>query len=264
MKRSSHKSRLIRRIIGIIIGTILAGGLVTIGTAYNNLRIAANNMYSYVVNHANDGRNLGSLLANDNPINISIICIGYHGRADGVMMLTINPHTNVAKLVSVPKDRVLNDGSTITSTYATGGVSAEMQVLHNTYKVPIDTYVTINTVGLRRAVDTVGGIKVKIGKKMVPMNGREAVIYSQGHNKNDYSKTILPVMKGILAKVGAFRIIFDTKFLNELSNDMQSDLTFKELFEFGWNYGSAAKKAKSSIASTQPIRTSRLLNRVLK
>lgn len=242
MRKSTRK--IVRRTAGIAAGVILAGGLITVGTAYKNVRTAANNMYAYAANHANEGRNLNSLLQQKKAINILIVGTG-KGQGDAFLMMAVNPQTNSAKVVSVPKNETMKDGSSITADYAKGGVSGTMTALHNTYSTPIDAYVTINVNGLANAVNKVGGIEVN-GQHM---NGQEAVNFARGNNSNDYSKTILPVFKGILTKTGSFSALFNADYLNALSNDMQSDLTFDQLTKFGLNYASAAKNASTSVAT---------------
>lgn len=239
MKKS--RKRTLRRSLSIAAGVVAAGALLAVGTGYKNLRNAANNMYAYAANNANEGRNLNNLLKQKKAINVMLVGLGHNSEdADAVMMMTINPQTNSSKIVSVPKEKVADD-------YAKKGVSGLMTALHKTYKVPVDAYITINVNGLSRAIDKIGGIEVN-GQHM---NGDQAVKFIAGNqNGKDYSKTVLPVMKGILSKAGSFKTIFNNDFLNELSGDIQTDMNFGQLTKFGTNYGSAAQNSESSVAGS--------------
>lgn len=253
MKRS--KKRTICRSIGVVAGVLVAGSLLAVGTGYMNVRNAANNMYAYAANNTNEGRNLNSLLDQKKAINVLLVGTGNASNdADAVMMMTVNPQTNTSKLVSIPKEKVAN-------VYAKGGVSALMSNLHSTYKTPVDAYVTLNVSGLSKAIDKIGGIEVN-GQHM---NGDQAVKFAAGdRNGKDYSKTVLPVFKGILSKAGSFKTIFNKDFLNALSGDMQTDMNFDQLTKFGMNYGSAAQNSESSVAGSDASVVTNTINDELK
>lgn len=245
--KKNKKIRLIKRTTGIVAGVILAGGLLTVGTAYRNAQNAANNMYAYAADTARDGRNLNSLLKQKKAVDVMLIGSGHNGQADAVMLLAVNPQTNSSRLVSIPKDQKMASGDSISDIYAKGGVSAAETAIHNTDNTPIDAYVSINVTGLKAAVNKIGGITVN-GQHM---NGDEAVNYARGNgNTDDYSKTVLPVLQAILSKAGSFKTLFNNEFLNELSGNMQTDLNFNQLTQFGLHYGSAAQNTTSSIGTS--------------
>lgn len=259
-KKHMHRNRKAKRIALTAAGVVAAGVLLGVGTAYNNVRTAANNMYAYAANEANDGRDLNTLINQKKAINLMLVGVDGRGDADAVMMMAINPQTNSSKIVSIPNNKKLN-GETVKSVYARGGVSATMKALNDTYKTPVDSYMTVDLTGLQKAVDKVGGIEVN-GRHM---NGQQAVDFARNNNnKDDYSATVLPVFKGLLSKAGSFSTLFNKSFLDTVSNDIQTGLNFDQLTKVGMNYGHAAQNSTSSVAGADNAVVAKTINDELK
>lgn len=102
----------------------------------------------------------------------SIVIIGVDtrandvGRADTVMVLTIDPVKKGAILVSIPRD-VLGmvpgyESRRINELFSIGGAEMVMQSAGIILGIPIQFYVTLDFEGFRRIVDELGGVEIDV------------------------------------------------------------------------------------------------------
>lgn len=88
------------------------------------------------------------------------------GRADTIMVATINPTTNQADLLSIPRDTHIQLAGTygiddkINATHAYGGIPYLQENIEQLLNIPIDGYAMINFDGFVELVDAVGGVDV--------------------------------------------------------------------------------------------------------
>lgn len=256
----------------IVIGVIVVIGLFACGLIYKNLRDTTQNMYTPVAKQtkSNRGRNLDNLLAQKKPINILLLgtdtgAMGryWKGRTDTMMMMAINPKTNSTSIVSIPRDSnaIFPDfpqyGVTkINSAYTLGGVSETIKTLDKYYSVPIDGYIIINMGGLKKAIDQVGGVDVTSpltfnnmgyhfeNGKTYHMDGRKALAFAQlrhGDPHQDYGRQDRDrrIIMALLKKSVSPTTLLNTKFLNSISNEMQTDLTMNQMYKIGMDYRQA-------------------------
>ncbi|SER65864.1 LCP family protein [Psychrobacillus sp. OK032] len=90
-----------------------------------------------------------------------------YGRADVLILATINPKTEKISMVSIPRDsRVyvpdLGYQTKINHSYAFGGINYTINTLEEILDVPIDYYVSTDFQGFEDIVDTVGGVDVEV------------------------------------------------------------------------------------------------------
>lgn len=88
-------------------------------------------------------------------------------RSDVVMLVTIDPVTKRAQLLSLPRDTYVaiegHDGKTkLGHAYAYGGEKLAEETVENFMDVKIDYYATVDYNAVERLVDAVGGIEVDI------------------------------------------------------------------------------------------------------
>lgn len=267
-----HHHRKFWRWFWIVIGVIVVIALFVCGMVYKNLRDTTQNMYTPVAKttKSNKGRNLDNLLAQKKPINILLLgtdtgAMGrsWKGRTDTIMMMAINPKTNSTSIVSIPRDSnaIFPDfpqyGVTkINSAYTLGGVGETVKTLDKYYSVPIDGYIMINMGGLEKAIDQVGGINVtspltfnNMGYhfqegQTYHMNGKKALAFAQlrhGDPNQDYGRQVRDrlVVMALLKKSISPATLLNTKFLNSISNEMQTDLTMNQMYKIGMDYRKA-------------------------
>ncbi|MFP5501194.1 MAG: LCP family protein, partial [Candidatus Sericytochromatia bacterium] len=90
-------------------------------------------------------------------------------RSDTLIVAGLDPAHNRVSLISIPRDtRVLIRGhyDKINSALALGGPKLASQVVSNLLGVPIHHWAQVNTRGLERLVDVVGGVRLYVEKDM--------------------------------------------------------------------------------------------------
>lgn len=284
-----HHHRKFWRVFWIVIGLVVVVGLFVAGMAYKNVRDATNNMYTPVDKNtaSNKGRNLDNLLAKKQPVNILLLgtdtgAMGrkWKGRTDTIMMMAINPKTESTTIMSIPRDSnaIFPDypqyGVTkINSAYTLGGVSETIKTLDKYYSVPIDGYIMINMGGLVKAIDQIGGIDVTspltfnnmgysfVKGKTYHMNGKKALAFCQlrhGDPNQDYGRQQRDrlVVMALLKKSISPSTLLNTKFLNSISSEMQTDLTMSQMYKIGRDY----RKATDNLVQDHAQGTSKMTN----
>lgn len=92
-------------------------------------------------------------------------------RSDCIMIISINEETNDVKIISVYRDTYLelnNRGlDKINHAYSYGGAALSMNTLNKNLDLNITEFVAINFDTVRTAVDSVGGVTVKLDKDEV-------------------------------------------------------------------------------------------------
>lgn len=267
-----HRRRKFWRGFWIVLGLVVVIALFVCGMVYKNLRDTTQNMYTPVAKNtkSNQGRTLDNLLNQKKPINILLLGIdtgamGRHwkGRTDTMMMMAINPKTNTTNIVSIPRDSnaIFPDypeyGVTkLNSAYTLGGVSETIKTLDKYYSVPIDGYVMINMGGLKKAIDQVGGIDVtspltfdNMGYhfekgQTYHMDGKKALAFAQlrhGDPRQDYGRQDRDrrIIMALLKKSVSPATVLNSKFLNSISDEMQTDLTMSQMYKIGMDYRKA-------------------------
>jgi LCP family protein required for cell wall assembly len=103
------------------------------------------------------------------PISILLMGVdereGDKGRADTLIMVTLNPNTESMFMFNIPRDtytEIVGHGSSdkINHSYAFGGTEMTVKTVENFLDVPIDYYVKVNMEALSQIVDSLGGISV--------------------------------------------------------------------------------------------------------
>lgn len=92
------------------------------------------------------------------------------GRSDTLIVATIDPLTNQAALLSIPRDTRVKIGyrgfDKINAAYAYGGVRLTENTVENFLGIDIDHYVTVNTHAFVDMVDAIGGVDIDVEKRM--------------------------------------------------------------------------------------------------
>ena len=92
------------------------------------------------------------------------------GRSDTLMIATLDPHTDHAALLSIPRDtRVKIKGrgyDKINAAYAYGGERLAETTVETFLGIDIDHYIIVNTNSFVRLVDAIGGIDINVEKRM--------------------------------------------------------------------------------------------------
>lgn len=117
------------------------------------------------------------------------------GRADALILITINPQIKRTTMISIPRDTFIdsqvnpvNEFNKINATYVKGGVGGLLTSVNQLINIDIDYYVKINFSGLERLIDATGGVtinseidfsvnNINFNKGKNTLSGKEALAY---------------------------------------------------------------------------------------
>lgn len=127
-----------------------------------------------------NGKKLNNLNDNIDPLKdpISILVMGIDddeeralgsARTDTMMLLTINPKTEIISMVSIPRDtftQINTDAFTgkdkICIAYTYGGDEAAIQAVQDLMNVPINYYLTVDFISFEKVIDALGGVEIDV------------------------------------------------------------------------------------------------------
>ncbi|MBT2731081.1 LCP family protein [Carnobacterium sp. ISL-102] len=185
------------------------------------------------------------------------------GRSDTMMVLTVNPNTDITTIVSIPRDtrtEIVGHGTTdkINHAYAFGGTSMSVNTVQSMLDIPIDHYVEVNMQGLQDVVNAVGGVQVTSPLTFssegynftegvtASLDGKAALAYSRmryddPNGDNGRQERQRQVIQATVEKVASLSTISNYQdILGSLENNMQTSLEFDDMVKLFNNYRSAA------------------------
>ncbi|HEX6709195.1 MAG TPA: LCP family protein [Rubrobacter sp.] len=137
----------------------------------------------------------------DGPMNVLVLGVDTRpddqemgSRTDTIMLVQIVPKTGEVKLLSVPRDLLVEVQpgmkDRINAAYNYGGIDQTLTALENYTDVPIDHYAIIDFKGFSEVISTMGGVKVDVGHGEFPekwhmgegvqrLGGRKALFYAR-------------------------------------------------------------------------------------
>jgi polyisoprenyl-teichoic acid--peptidoglycan teichoic acid transferase len=199
------------------------------------------------------------------PISILLIGVderkGDRGRADSLIVMTVNPNKKSIEMVSIPRDtrtEIIGKGKKdkINHSYAFGGVEMTMATVEHFLDIPIDYYIKVNMESFRDIVDAVGGVTVNnpfaftyegvtFPKGEITLNGEKALKYSRmryddprgDFGRQDRQKQII---QAIIEKGASFSSLANyDDVLTAIGKNIKTNLTFDEMKEIQANYKDA-------------------------
>ncbi|MDA3784024.1 LCP family protein [Lactobacillus delbrueckii] len=184
----------------------------------------------------------------------------YKGRTDSIMVLVLNPRTKKSTIVSIERDFQVNfpqypqySPSKINAAYTYGGVKLLSQTLDRYFKIPVNTYALINMGGMKSIIDQLGGVDITpllsfdyegySYKKGVTthMNGDKALEYCRmryDDPEGDYGrqKRQRQILTAIIKSGADVQSLLKPAFLNSVSSQVRTDLTFSDLTQMAKSY----------------------------
>lgn len=183
------------------------------------------------------------------------------GRTDTMILATVNPQTKQTNMLSIARDsRVTIAGygqkRKINSAYALGGIPMTINTVQSFLNVPVDYYVMMNMKGLEQLVDAVGGVTVDndldftyeghhFEKGPVTLDGETALKFSRmryDDPRGDFGRQLRQqaIIQAVLKKATSLNLVTQyNKFLQILENNMQTNMTLKDVLNIQHNYGGA-------------------------
>lgn len=182
------------------------------------------------------------------------------GRSDTLMIASIDPKSNQASLLSVPRDtRVKIKGhgfDKINAAYAYGHERLSQDTVERLLGLNIDHYIIINTKSFAKIIDALGGIDIDVPKRMYyedpwdddgglvidfkpgmqHMNGAKAITYVRYRDEEgdlgrirrqqDFVRACIDklVSPAVIPKLPSI--------IREVMDSIKTDLSFRQLLEF--------------------------------
>ena len=92
-------------------------------------------------------------------------------RSDTILVANLDPATHSVNVISIPRDSkvYLANGrgvQKINHAHALGGIDLTKKTIEETLGIKIDRYIIVNAEGIRKLVDTIGGIPVYVEKPL--------------------------------------------------------------------------------------------------
>lgn len=208
------------------------------------------------------------------------------GRADALIVLTLNPEQEKMQMVSIPRDTrtelIQPDGGVynvdkINHSFAFGkaidntdasGADMTVATVENFLDIDVDFYVSINMDGLTELVDQVGGVTVTntvawtdknydFPKGDVQLDGKKALAYVRMRKddpEGDFGRTRRQrqIIQGIIDKgasvgtVGKINGVIDV-----LGNNMNTNMDYENMKTMLKNYRNARRNASEYIMEGQ-------------
>lgn len=264
--------------VGLILFALLIGGGLYGWQAYR----AAQKTFSQTY-HALPSKPSDKAITSGKPFAVLLLgtdtgALGRHdvGRTDTMIVATINPQTQTAKLTSIPRDTLVNiwgsqqDDEKINAAYPLYGPATTLKTVEHLVNIPIHYYVLLNMGGLEKMVNAVGGVTVTppltfhydqanvVKGRKIHLNGAQALAYSRMRHQDplgDYGRQARQrqVIKALVLKEAGFSSFAHYQsVLGSLKQNMQTNLSFKDLLWIRTKYGHTSRHIRSQTLQGQP------------
>lgn len=244
-------------IIGIILGIFIIG----IGGVY----IYGNHMFNKVEKVEVDKDDIGiteEVEEKLSPYSNSIINIALFGidsadattgRADSIIIATIDTTHKKLKLTSIMRDSYVNisgiGNDKINHAYAFGGAQLAIKTLNENFDLNIEDFVAVNFDSLPKIIDMIGGVTVDITNEEVShisginsagtynLTGAQALAYSRiryatggDYVRTERQRTILTKMFEKILNINAAQY---STLISQMLSMVQTSLDYSKILELG-------------------------------
>jgi len=204
--------------------------------------------------------------------------LGRHdvGRTDTMIVATINPKKQTAKLTSIPRDTLVNiygsqqDDEKINAAFPLYGPETTIKTVEHLVNIPIHYYVLLNMGGLEKMINAVGGVTVTppltfhyeqanvVKGQKIHLNGASALAYSRMRDQDplgDYGRQERQrqIIKALVLKEASLQSLTHYQsILGSLQHNMQTNLTFQDMVWLRTKYGHTSRHVESQTLQGKP------------
>jgi LCP family protein required for cell wall assembly len=157
-------------------------------------------------------------------------------RSDTIVILNVDLHGKSINAISIPRDSkvYLAEGhgvQKINAAYALGGIDLTKKTIEETLGIKIHNYVVVNSEGVRKLIDTIGGVPIYIDQNM-HYNDNTANLHIN-FNKGNYvldgekAEEYLRFRKDYLGDIG--RVHRQQKFIKALFEQIKTPEALKKI-----------------------------------
>ncbi|MEF7562307.1 LytR family transcriptional regulator [Bacillus infantis] len=261
------KGRTWLKVAGIFFGLLIVAGGACAYSIYHSLTKAVDTMHQPIEREKSDKREQVVTLEKKEPFSVLMLGVDERdndkGRSDTMIVLTVNPETKSAKMLSIPRDtrtEIVGHGTVdkINHAYAFGGIEMSMNTVENFLDIPIDYYMQINMEGFKDIVDAVGGVTVEndldftsgevhFPEGSITLNGEKALKFSRmryDDPRGDFGRQLRQrqVIQAVIKEGASISSLsnFDEIF-SALGKNIKTNLTFSEMVDIQKGYKDASK-----------------------
>lgn len=262
----SERKRVKRIWIGAIVLCLALVGTYVF-SVYHKLQQTISEIHEPIQREHSDKRPEELSFTEKQPISILLIGVDERkndrGRADSLIVMTVNPKKQSIEMVSIPRDtRTLIVGKgkedKINHSYAFGGVEMTLATVEHFLDIPIDYYIKVNMESFKDIVDAVGGVTVNnafafeyegelFPKGEITLNGEKALKYTRmryddprgDFGRQDRQKQVI---EAIIEKGASFSSLTNYgDILEAIGKNIKTNLTFDDMKQIQANYKEARR-----------------------
>jgi polyisoprenyl-teichoic acid--peptidoglycan teichoic acid transferase len=264
MRSNNKKGKKWLKITGIILLVLLIAGGAYGFTVYKSFKNAVDTMHEPIERKQSEKRTEPVKFVEKDPFSVLMLGVDSQsdkGRTDTIIVLTVNPNTNSAKMLSIPRDtrtEIIGKGfeDKINHAHAFGGVEMAMDTVENFLDIPIDYYMKVNMEGFKDIVDAVGGVTVTNNLEFtqdnvhfpvgqITLTGEEALPYvrmrKQDPNgdfgRNTRQREVIQAVIKEGASVSSLANFSD--IFKAIGENVKTNITFDQMVDIQKNYKSA-------------------------
>src|SRR5215216_6000484 len=188
-------------------------------------------------------------------------------RTDTVMLVQVVPGTGEVKLLSVPRDLLLEIGpgveDKINAAYSYGGIEQTMGALQNYTRIPVERYVIVDFEGFRHVINAMGGVDVDVEDEIPPkyeikdglqtLNGAQALFYARyrGTARGDLDR--IEHQQRLIAALRSKALGWDTvtklpQIARVMNRNVETNLDFDEALSLGRVLISRGRNARMTVS----------------
>lgn len=272
------KKHHVRHAILIILGLIVLAVIGTGGYAYYKM----NRTITQIQNPSKTTKQADKITDAKKPV--SYLLLGtdtgelgrdYKGRTDSMIVMTVNPKTNVTTMTSIARDTLVDVNGQqmkINAVFAEGTADTALSAVENLLNIKINGgYILVNMGGLVKMVDAVGGVDVIspltfttegddtqadsksqyafTAGQSYHMDGNEALAFSRMRHSDpngDYGRQMRQqlIIRAVLKNSASVGSLFNDSLLTTLSNNVQTDVSTTSMKNLALSYRSALGNIK--------------------
>ncbi len=159
-------------------------------------------------------------------------------RSDTIIILSVDVYGKSFNAISVPRDSKVyladeHGIQKINAAYAIGGIDLTKKTIEETLGIKIHNYVVVNAEGVRKLIDTIGGVPVHIDNSMHyrDFSGKLNINFSKGDYvlNGQEAEEFLRFRKDSLGDIG--RVHRQQKFIKALIEQVKSPETLRKIPE---------------------------------
>jgi polyisoprenyl-teichoic acid--peptidoglycan teichoic acid transferase len=203
----------------------------------------------------------GSEEVPDGPLNVLVLGVderpgseveGSGSRTDTIMLVQVVPGTGEVKLLSVPRDLMveIEPGveDRINTAYSYGGIDQTMRAFQGYARVPVEHYAVVDFEGFRDVINAMDGVEVDVEDEIPPkydikdglqtLNGAQALFYTRYRKTDGGDLDRIERQQRLIAALRSKALGWDTvakvpEISRVMNRNVETNLGFEQAVSLG-------------------------------